>query len=533
MSTVGPVEFRVLGPLEVIEGGRTVEIAAAKERAVLAILLAAANRVVPVDRLIAELWGEDPPRSAHKTLQTYVSHLRRVLGDRLATRPPGYLLLVAEGELDSTEFERIVGEGRLALLRGDGPIAAELLGTGLARWHGAAYEGVDLEGTVRAESVRLDELRLAATEDWLEARIGAGDHRDVAAELDALVALYPLRERLWSLLMQALYRAGRQADALRAFQRARAILVEELGIEPGPELRAVESAVLGQRLTATTHGLQPPAAQYVTNPEGLQIGYSTFGTGSRDLVFLGDVYLSLDLLWEFTELTSVLEPLLPGSRLISVQRRGTRMSDREPDGTLAPPEACIADVDAALLAAGANERVALVGWGHGGQVAIAYAAARPERVSALVAVNTFARLSATAGYDEGYSAEFLETWLSFVGEKWGRNLSAAPIFGPAGDDPLLITRLARLERLVANPRDAVALHRALNHFDVRELVPAVRCPALVVFLTGSVSGRAGARWLADNLPAGHYTELPGHFMPTASEADALGAAIEAFLRDKS
>ena len=154
-------------------------------------------------------------------------------------------------------------------------------------------------------------------------------------------------------------------------------------------------------------------------------------------------------------------------------------------------------------------------------------------MTALVAVNSYARLSATAGYDEGYTEEFLEAWLSIVVEKWGRNISAAPIFGPAGDDPLLITRLARLERLIANPRDAVALHRALNHFDVRELVPAVRCPALVVFLTGSVSGRAGARWLADNLPSGRYTELPGHFMPTAREADALGAAIEAFLRENA
>jgi len=175
--------------------------------------------------------------------------------------------------------------------------------------------------------------------------------------------------------------------------------------------------------------------------------------------------------------------------------------------------------------------VALLGWGHGGQVAIAYSAAHPDLVTKLVLVNSYARLSATADYPAGFDAEFLRQWLDIVAAKWGRNMSASPIFGPDGEDPQLATHVARLERLTASPHHAVELHRALNDFDVRPLLPGVTCPSLVVFLHHSVSGRDTARWLAENLPSSDYLELPGYFMPTPHEASGLAAAIARFLHE--
>jgi DNA-binding SARP family transcriptional activator/pimeloyl-ACP methyl ester carboxylesterase len=526
------VQYRVLGPIEVEVDGRRYDIPAAKERLVLAALLTSPNRVVSVADLIEELWGYHPPASAAKTLQTYISHLRRLLSDRLETKAPGYLIRAEQGELDAAEFESTVAAGRLALLRDDAATAARLLGESLSAWRGAAFLGVDSDAIVRAESVRLEELRMAATEDWYEARLGSGDPRDVVAELEPLLLRHPLRERLWSLLMQALYGSGRQSDALRAFQHARSILVDELGIEPGPELRATEAAVLDQTLTnSSRRDARRPATSYAVNADGLQIGYWTHGTGSNDIVFLGDIYMNLDLVFEFTSMAAMLNQLEDEHRVLSVQRRGTGVSDREPDGTVLAPQRCVGDIDVALQAAGASEeKVALLGWGHGGQLALAYAGARPERVSKLVVVNSYARLSSTTGYDGGIPAELLEPWLAFIARKWGRAMSAAPIFGPLGDEPRFTTQLARLERLTASPSEAVELHRSLNDFDVRDLVAAVRCPSLVVYLDRSASGRSGARWLAENLPDADYAELPGHFLPTTSEAEALGTRIAVFLR---
>lgn len=522
------MRFRVLGPVTVVHEGHAHEIPAPKQRALLAALLTSPNDVASVDRLIDELWGDAPPRSANKTLQTYVSSLRRVVGTRIETAPTGYRLVVAEDEVDSREFERLAEAGRLALLRGDAPGATRLLGEGLGLWRGRAFDGVDAGIDVRGEAVRLDELRLAVTEDWFEARLIAGEHRVLTSELERLVAREPQRERPWCLLMQALCRSGRDVDALRAFQRARAFLVDQFGVEPGPELRAAEAAALGQDIGAAAGSRRAPPASYATNAAGLQIGYSTHGTGERDIVFLGDVYMNLELLWDFTELIPILDRL-GDHRVVSVQRRGTGLSDRDADHALAPPQDCVDDVDAVLEAVDVDGPVTLLGWGHGGQVAIAFAAARPDRIEALVMVNSYARLSATHDYPAGFTAEALDLWLQIVAGKWGKSLSASPIFGSSGDDPQVITRVARLERLIASPRHAVELHRALNDFDVRPLLPKVSCPSLVVFLERSVTGRDTARWLAERLPSSRYLELPGYFMPSPEEAEVLAAEISGFL----
>ena len=241
----------MLGPLEVTADGQPLGLAGARTRAVLAMLLVRANQVVPSDRLIEELWPGQPADRAADSLQVRLSELRKVLraageADRLATRPPGYLLRVTPGEVDARRFERLAAAGNVALAGGDAAAAAQYLDQALSLWRGPALADLDAAPSLRAEAGRLDEERLAALESRGEALLACGRHRDLIAELEGLTTTHPLRERFWSQRMLALYRAGRQADALRAYRELRDTLVAELGIEPGPELRELHARILRQ-----------------------------------------------------------------------------------------------------------------------------------------------------------------------------------------------------------------------------------------------------------------------------------------------
>lgn len=250
------MRFLVLGPLEVMaEGGDPLPIAGSKERTVLAFLLARGGRVVSVDDLIEELWGEHPPRTAEKTLGSYVSRLRRALRpgqspgsnhDVIVSRGAGYALERAGHVIDALSFEQLASDGHRLLAAGHPSEADRLLEEALGLWRGAAYQGYRYTGFGAAEGERLDELRRTATEDLIDSRLAAGDAGQLVAELQAMVREEPLRERRWSQLMVALYRAGRQAEALQVFTRAREVLVGELGIEPGPELQRLQAAILAQ-----------------------------------------------------------------------------------------------------------------------------------------------------------------------------------------------------------------------------------------------------------------------------------------------
>src|SRR5215218_5904948 len=239
------MEFRILGPVEVRDDGRVVRLGGGKQRAVLALLLLNANRVVASERMIELLWGERPPPTAATALHGHISTLRKALGpDVIATRPPGYVLETAIGELDLERFEWLWAEGRDALERGDSARGAERLRAALALWRGEALSDIGFEPFVQAEAARLEGLRLDAVQDRIEADLATGRGTELVGELERLVAAEPLRERLWAQLMLALYRSGRQAEALDAYRRARHALVSELGIEPGPELRDLERRIL-------------------------------------------------------------------------------------------------------------------------------------------------------------------------------------------------------------------------------------------------------------------------------------------------
>jgi DNA-binding SARP family transcriptional activator len=249
------MRFQVLGPLEVEADDGPLVLGGPKERLLLALLLTRPNQVVSVDALVRGLWGERPPATAAKTLQSHVKRLRRVLepgrargavGDVLVTRQPGYLLRVAPGALDAARFEGLTDKARRALAEGRADAAASMLREALGLWRGQAFQEFLDSDVGAAESDRLADLRLVALEDRIEADLRLGRHRELVAELEGLVREQPLRERLWAQLLLALYRAGRQADALLAYQRARSVLVEELGIDPGTELRRLHAAVLAQ-----------------------------------------------------------------------------------------------------------------------------------------------------------------------------------------------------------------------------------------------------------------------------------------------
>ena len=250
------MEFRILGPLEVRDGERMLALGGARRRAVLGLLLLEANRVVPVDRLVDGVWGDSPPASAHASLQNQLARLRQQLGDRLVTRSPGYLVRVAPDELDLDRFRRLVDEAQGA----DPAVASERLRDALALWRGPPLADLAGEPAGRA-AAHLDELRLAALEARIEADLGLGRHAALVPELEELVAREPYRERLRGQLLLALYRSGRQADALEAYAGARRTFADELGTDPGRELHDLHLAVLRRdpALDAPV-GAEPPSA---------------------------------------------------------------------------------------------------------------------------------------------------------------------------------------------------------------------------------------------------------------------------------
>lgn len=272
------VRFEVLGPTRVVavvrtEGADDIDAAPAlggpKQRLVLALLLAEPNHVVSVERLVDGLWGDDPPDSARHTIQSYVSELRKVLGPAIESVGAGYRVEADRDSLDTLDFEARVADGR-ARAETDPDGAAEVLEEALGLWRGTPFDDLGSQPALHAESARLEELRLAAIEELVEARLAAGRHAEVVAELDRLTRDHPYREELRALHMVALYRCGRQADALRAYRTTRDVLGEELGIVPSPRLRRLEEQILLQDPdldpppSATSS--DAPADRWVENP---------------------------------------------------------------------------------------------------------------------------------------------------------------------------------------------------------------------------------------------------------------------------
>ena len=281
------MEYRILGPLEVEQDGQLLPLGGAKQRGVLALLLLSANTVLPRERLIDELWGDEPPDTARTALQVHVSQLRKTLGrEVIVTQAPGYLVHVGPDELDADRFADLVAQGR----RADSAEAAELLREALALWRGSVLAELDPVG--RPERLRLDEERLAVLELRIDADLELGRHADLVPELEALVHQHPLRERLRGQLMLALYRSGRQADALAVYRSGRLLLGEELGLEPGEHLRRLERAILEQDPSlAGTSTVVSPAVPAAAVPTGtVTFVFSDIEGSTRLVQELGEGY---------------------------------------------------------------------------------------------------------------------------------------------------------------------------------------------------------------------------------------------------
>jgi DNA-binding SARP family transcriptional activator/pimeloyl-ACP methyl ester carboxylesterase len=537
------VKFRVLGPVEVTRGGQPFSVGGARTRAVLAMLLLNANRVVSADRLAGELWPDLGPDKAAANLQVRLTELRRALrsageADRLVTQPPGYLFRVMLDELDVLRFEQLTGAGRAALAGGDAAAAARLLDDSLALWRGPALADLGAFLFAGTERARLEGGRLDAVEWRVDALLACGRHQETIAELEELTARYPLRERFWAQRMLALYRGGRQADALRAYRELRAVLIEELGIEPGPELRQLEGGILRQdsqldyRAPRRTAGadIARPVTRYVDSG-GVHIAYQVVGAGERDIVFVPGAMSHLDLLWEDPETAAFFRRLATLGRLILFDKRDTGLSDRAPADS--PLEERMDDVRAVMGAASSSQAV-LFGYSEGAPMSILFAAAHPERVTALILGAATARYPWAPDYPCGQgSDEMFEALTEIAEHRWGQGATIEWFLPSRASSPEARRLFARFERMAVSPSAFLRIVRMIRQIDVRAVLPAIHVPTLVIQrVDDRMTPPCHGRYLASHIAGARYFEQPGdHALRFAGsgDSDALMVEIEDFL----
>src|SRR3954471_4275082 len=360
------MEFKLLGPLEVRDGLAPIVLAGRRQRALLARLLLDANRTVATDRLVDDLWGEVVPESAQKMVQIHVSQLRKVLpSGMLCTRPPGYAIELDPATIDVIRFERLRLEGEAAHAAGIAALAAERFNEALGLWRGEPLAEFQ-EPFARAEAARLEELYLACIEARIAVDLDRGRHAELVAELEPLVARHPLREGLRAQQMLALYRAGRQSEALAAYQTFRNHLSAEVGLEPSAPLRDLERRILRQDADLDLAVAPPPPlavaapeVQYVTSGD-VSIAYQVVGEGPLDLVLVQGWVCSFQPGWEHAGMAAFYRRLAGLGRLILFDKRGTGLSDRVSPAALPDLETRMDDVRAVMDAAG-SERAAVIG----------------------------------------------------------------------------------------------------------------------------------------------------------------------------
>ena len=326
------MDYRILGPLEANESdGRPIDLGGGRQRALLAVLLLHRNEVVSTDRLIEWLWSGSPPATAPKIVQLYVSQLRKALGsESLLTQPPGYVLKVSSGEVDAERFEQLVGRARRALADGAPEAASAQLREAHALWRGLALSEFRYEDFAQAEIGRLEEIELGAVEERVGADLALGRHADLVPELETLVATHPQRERLRGQLMLALYRCGRQADALAVYQDVRRRLDEELGLEPGPGLRDLERQILAQAPELTP----PTRIEPSDRPRASEIVPVSLRRRSAALLIAGGLLLGAGIVAAVIELTrggAAHDPSRTRSRGSTCQRPGQLVHGRRDD----------------------------------------------------------------------------------------------------------------------------------------------------------------------------------------------------------
>jgi DNA-binding SARP family transcriptional activator/pimeloyl-ACP methyl ester carboxylesterase len=535
------VRVRLLGPVEIEddEGGSHV-LGAAKERSLVASLALAGGTVVSTDALLWALWGEDPPSAARKTLQTYVWNLRQTLGaDRVVTDPVGYRLRIEADDVDVHRFRSLVSSGDAALRAGRAGEARLHLAEALGLWRDDPFTGVAQHTGLAAEAVRLQQERLSALEARIGADLAVGLHRELVGELEQLVRQHPFRERLWGHLMIALYRSGRQADALAAYQRVRAVLLDELGLEPGGDLRRIEGAVLRHEPPAASgldddidtgtaiDPIRTSPVRYARAADGISVAYQTAGTGPLDILSIPGYIHHLDIWWN-APTDGLVRTLTSLGRLLVFDKRGIGLSDR--------PETIDVDgwtLDAlGVLDAAGAERAVVFGVSAGALTAIQLAARHPERVRALVLFGAYSRHLAAPDYEEGHDPAVIEAYARHLEARWGTGVALSSAAPSLAHDDVVREYWARYQRLSASPAAAMRFLRAASEADVRHLLAEVRVPTLVVHAERDVLVPvAQGRYVADHIDGAEFVSLDSdvHLICVSDVLDQLAAHVRRFL----
>jgi DNA-binding SARP family transcriptional activator/pimeloyl-ACP methyl ester carboxylesterase len=535
------MDFRILGPLEVRDGDRSVRLRGGKERALLGLLLVNANRTLALDRIVDDLWGDDVPETAQKMVQIYVSKLRKVLPPgALHTRPPGYGLVLEPDLIDLHRFEQLLAEARVALEAGRAAQAADGFRAALELWRGPALAEFAAEPFASGETARLEELRVSALEGRLEADLQLGRHHDLVGEFEALTARYPLRENLRRQQMLALYRSGRQAEALAAYQNARHELADQLGIEPSPALRDLERRILQQdpRLELPARETRVPTragpvddVAYARSGD-IRIAYQVVGDGPVDLVLVHGLVCSFQPGWEYPKLAAFYRRLASMGRLILFDKRGTGLSDRVSPDRLPDLETRIDDVRAVLDSV-ASERAVLLGISEGGAMSTLFAATHPRRTSALILMGWFAREMRAPDYPAGASEEDLRRRLALLEEDdWASATTTDWLERVAPDavrEPTALRWYRSYVRRGASPGAIRAIRLMNAQIDVRHVLPTISVPTLVLYRAHECL-REGSRFMGAHIPSARVVELAGSdHLPWEGNAEPLLAEIERFL----
>jgi DNA-binding SARP family transcriptional activator/pimeloyl-ACP methyl ester carboxylesterase len=528
------MEFKLLGPLAIHDGPNPVVLAGRKQRALLARLLLDVNRTVAIDRLVDDLWGEAVPDSAQKMVQIYVSQLRKVLpAEMLQTRPPGYAAELDPAAIDIIRFDQLRLEGEAAHAAGNAALAAERLNAALALWRGDALAEFQ-EPFARAEAARLDELYLACLESRITADLDCGRHAELVAELDLLVSRHPRREALRVHHMLALYRSGRQSDALAAYQAFRTRLADELGLEPSARLRELERQILRQDPDLDLVSAPPSPTlvrsrdvQYVSSGD-VSIAYQVVGDGAIDLVLVHGWVCSFQPGWERPEIASFYDRLAEGRRLMLFDKRGMGLSDRV--SGVAALEERMDDVRAVMDAVG-SRRAVLLGISEGGPMVTLFAATYPERTAGIVLMGSYARRLWAPDYPIGIRREDA-WWAAPEAAPWGlpmaRRFVDERIPSLAGNEDAYRWYASYLVR-GASPGAAVQMSRMNAEIDVRHVLPTIHLPTLVLYRKGEYLHDA-AQYMGERIPGARVVPLPGvdHLPWEGAQEDVL-REIERFV----
>lgn len=532
------VRISLLGPLEVDGEHGTVTIRAAKERSLLSTLALTPGCIVSTDALIAALWGEEPPSSARKTLQTYVWNLRQALGsDRIATNPAGYALCIAPDDVDVGRFRALVRRADEATRAGNVEDGRALFTQAVALWRDDPFPGVACDSGLANYAVCLKEEYLSALEARIAADLAVGDAAPLVSELEALIREHPYREKLWGSLMVALYRSGRQADALDAYQRVRSLLLEELGLEPGGELRRIEASILNHDaglgfpmapVDGRSNGMRRSPVQYARCADGVSIAYQVAGDGPFDILAIPGFVSHLDIWWN-APTDRLVRRLTSMGRLIWFDKRGMGLSDR--------PEHVDAgqwvDDALAVLEAAGSERAVLLGVSAGAPTALSLTARHPERVHALAIHGGTARALAAPDYSIGWDRETVEWFAHELEKGWGTG-AMIEYFAPSrAEDPFVRDYAARYAQLSASPASAMRFLWAAMEADVRHVLPDIDVPTLVVHaIDDMITPVAQARYIADHVPGAEFVGLDSnvHLICVSDVIDELTDAIESFIK---